>query len=228
MRQAVTLALALGTAVTSAWAEDRSEFYKTGLRPFVGVGFTSGGDTLLPVTLVTVGTNVEYKEDVSAGGGLDLRVGLSYRLGSLPLTLQAAYAYHNDKVSGIDGEYATFRRFPLELLLQWHFNDRAKLGFGVRRASSPSYKIGGNWCTYKDGNNVTQSCDGQTKLKASTGLVLEGEYALTPSWGLKARYVHESFKAKDVPALWQGLGIIQEDQKFEADHVGVITVWYFN
>ena len=46
----------------------------------------------------------------------------------------------------------------------------------------------------------------------------EAEYALTPSWGLKGRYVFESFRPRNQP----------DGEQFEANHLGVMSVWYFD
>lgn len=210
-------ACALSLAATSTWANgfDTLET-RDSWRPFVGLGFTSGGDTMLKVNLVPKdGSGSTYREDVSSGGGLDLRAGVSRRLGELPLTAQFAVAFHNDQVNGIAGEKARFRRVPIEATLLWHATDRARIGFGVRKALRPTFKVD-NVKFAVDGQEVTAS--GKFDFKSSVGIIVEAEYALTPSWGLKGRYVFESYRLRNDP----------QGERFDANHLGVNSVWYFD
>ncbi len=211
------VACALSLAAASCWADGfDTASSRNSWRPFVGLGFTSGGDTLLKVNLVPQGgSGPTYREDVSSGGGIDLRFGFSRRLGELPLTLQLAGAYHNDQVNGIEGEKIRFRRMPIEATLLWHATDRTRIGFGVRKATRPTFKLDNVKFTV-DGQQVTVS--GKADLKASTGFIVEAEYALTPAWGLKGRYVFESYRYRDDP----------QGEKFEANHLGVMSLWYFD
>ncbi|MBT9610732.1 hypothetical protein [Aquabacterium sp.] len=211
------VACALSLAAASSFADGfETPSTRNSWRPFVGLGFTSGGDTLLKVNLVPRGGNgTTYREDVSSGGGIDLRIGFSRRLGELPLTLQLSGAYHNDQVNGIEGEKIRFRRMPIEATLLWHATDRTRIGFGVRKATRPVFKLD-NVKFDVDGQRVTAS--GQASLKASTGFIVEAEYALTPSWGLKGRYVFESYRYREDP----------QGEKFEANHLGVMSLWYFD
>lgn len=215
IRAVVTCALSLTATFCFADGFDTVSS-RNSWRPFVGLGFTSGGDTLLKVNLVPKGgSGPTYREDVSSGGGIDLRFGFSRRLDELPLTLQVAGAYHNDQVNGIEGEKIRFRRMPLEATLLWHATERARVGFGVRKATHPVFKLD-NVKFNVDGQQVRVS--GEADLKASTGFIVEAEYALTPSWGLKGRYVFESYRYRDDP----------QGEKFEANHLGVMSVWYFD
>lgn len=208
-----------------AQAQSGETYQPSGLRPFIGVGFTSGGDTLIPVTLTPEGSTVQYREHVSSGGGLDLRVGVSRRLGTLPLSLQVAGAYHNDQVNGIKGEKVRFRRMPIEATLMWHATDRTRIGFGVRKATHPVFKADNVTCGTESG--ATVNCSGKATLKSNVGVILEAEYALTPGWGLKARYVWESYRIKQATPAWIP-GIVEQEEKFEANHLGLLSVWYFD
>lgn len=191
-------------------------------RPFVGLGFISGGDKLARINLVPVnGSGPTYQEDVSSGGGIDLRLGVSQRLGDLPLTLQLAAAYENDQVNGIRGEKARFRRMPLEASLLWHATDRTRIGFGVRKATHPVFKLDNTTCG-------GTSCAGTAHFKSNVGAILEAEYALTTSWSLKARYVVESYRVKNAPQILLDNGLLTLEEKFEANHLGVMSVWYFD
>lgn len=215
IRAAVACALSPAAASSCASGFDTLD-NRNSWRPFVGLGFTSGGDTLLKVNLVPKGgSGTTYREDVSSGGGIDLRFGFSRRLGELPLTLQLAGAYHNDQVNGIEGEKIRFRRMPIEATLLWHATERTRIGFGVRKATHPVFKID-NVKVNVNGQELRVS--GKADLEASTGFIVEAEYALTPSWGLKGRYVFESYRYRDDP----------QGEKFEANHLGVSSVWYFD
>jgi len=212
------VACAMSLAATGSFAEGFNNLSaRSGWQPFVGLGFTSGGDTFLKVRVVPVsGNGPTYREDVSSGGGIDLRLGASRRLGDLPLTVQFTGAYHNDQVSGIEGSKYKFRRLPVEATLLWHATDRARIGFGVRKATNATFKIDNGQFTNAQGTEITYS--GQARLKASTGFVVEAEYAMTPTWGLKGRYVFESYRFRDDP----------QGEKLEANHLGVMSVWYFD
>lgn len=213
-----TAACALSLAAASTWANgfDTLET-RNSWRPFAGIGFTSGGDTMLKVNLVPEGgSGTTYREDVSSGGGLDLRAGVSRRLGELPLTAQFAVAFHNDQVNGLEGRKYRFRRMPLEATLLWHATDRTRIGFGVRKATNATLKIDNGRFTTPQGLEFIIS--DKAALKASTGFIIEAEYALTPSWGLKGRYVFESYRFRDDPQL----------RRFDANHLGVSSVWYID
>lgn len=210
MRRILAVALALGAAHFSAMAEDTTGW---GLRPFIGAGYTWGGDTMQRWTLTPQGSSTDdgYIEDVSAGAGLDLRVGLSYRLGQLPLSVQVSVAHHIDQVSGLTGR-GYFRRMPAELVLQWHASDRLRIGMGVRRSLDATLRASGGTC------GGSPCVDYRLEMKSSTGVILEGEWMMMPNWGLKARYVHEDYRFKDAPNLI----------KYEGDHFGLLTNYYFD
>jgi opacity protein-like surface antigen len=211
MRRALALALALSAATSTVLAED---YHGQGLRPFIGIGYTSGGDTVTSITTTVKGSTTQYSDDLSAGGGLDLRLGLSYRLSGLPLSLQGNWGIHNDQSNGVDGERYSFRRYPVEGQLQWHFSERGSVGFGVRKATRPVLSI-----VNGSSGDVHLAYNERYNFKSSVGVFIEGEYAVTSYWGLKARYVHENFK---LPV--EGYG----DVKYEGDHIGLLTVFYFN
>jgi hypothetical protein len=222
MRHALALTLALSAITTAALADDDSNAYnKPGLRPFIGAGYTWGGTTLTPVTVNIKGSSTQYKEDISAGAGLDIRLGFSYRFAAAPLSLQASYGYHNDQVNGVENESFFFRRYPIELLLQWHTTERTRVGIGLRRTQRAMFGSRGGTCTYPndDGTTTTAECEEtHLRMRSSTGVILDGEYDVTPNWGLKARYVRESYRFKDYP----------EYRRYAGDHIGLLTVYYFN
>jgi hypothetical protein len=176
----------------SSWAE--------GLRPFLGGGFTVGGDKINTIHY-TNGDDATLR----AGGLLDLRAGVDYRLIGLPISLQGTMAYHTDRASARNGS-ADFSRTPLELLVQWHANERWAIGAGVRKATGARYNA--------SGAGASQTAD--QSFKSATGYVIEGEYAVIPSVGLKLRYVNEEYTASDNASI-----------KKDGSHMGLLAVYYF-
>ncbi|MGC4059765.1 MAG: hypothetical protein QM749_02440 [Aquabacterium sp.] len=206
------MALALSAAASTVLAEDDNG---KGLRPFATVGFTWGGQTIEPVTITPQGSSTHYQEDISAGAGLALQLGLSYHLDSTPFTLQTSYGYHNDQATGINGHFS-FRRRPVELLVQYSATDRTRLGFGVRRSTRARFAGVGGTC-----DDAGTPCNIHAQLKGSTGLVFETEWMATSSWSLKARWVHEYFHFEDSTDF-------DNNRKYKGDHFGLMTSYYFD
>ncbi|OGA79923.1 MAG: hypothetical protein A2711_17015 [Burkholderiales bacterium RIFCSPHIGHO2_01_FULL_63_240] len=221
MRKTMLAACLLSSFVATAGAQSSEAAYSpTGLRPFIGVGLAAGGDTLLRVQETVGGNSTGKQSNIRAGDGLDLRLGLSLRLSNLPLSLQTAVAYHNDQTNGIDNTKYRFRRIPVEATLLWHATDRARIGFGVRKSTQPTVKIDNG---IRQGTRVNAKID----MKASTGFILEGEYAVTPGWSLKGRYVFETFRPKDPDGLASDF-LENGGDKVKGDHFAIQSVWYLN
>lgn len=215
MKRTLALVLALSTVTLSAVAQEAAG---SGLKPFVGIGYSWGGDTIQAVTLIPQGqTAKRYEEDISAGAGLMVQAGVAYSLRELPLTLKGSVGYHNDQVNGVNGESSAFRRTPIELLLQWHTSKQGRIGFGLRHITRATFASKGGTC---GPTNAPVACATYREpMKASTGLVLEGEWMLTPSWGVQARYVFESYRFKDSSF---------DATRYEGNHLGLMTSYYFN
>lgn len=215
MRKAMLAAclLPLLACPAAAQSSDESAYLPKGLRPFIGIGLSTGGDTIMRVQNDAEGASANDITRIRAGDGLDLRVGLSMRLGNLPFSLQTAVAYHNDQTNGQDDTKYRFRRVPVEATLLWHATDRARIGFGVRKATNPVLKIDNGRF-----EGISTRVDAKIDMKASTGFIVEGEYAVTPGWSLKGRYVYETFRYADFP----------EADKVKGDHLAVQSVWYLN
>lgn len=212
MRKTLLAACLLSAFAASAGAQTLDNGYQpTGLRPFIGVGLSTGGDTLMRVQNDADGARANDITRIRAGDGLDLRLGLSLRLGNLPFSLQTAVAYHNDQTNGQDDTKYRFRRIPVEATLLWHATDRARIGFGVRKATNPVLKIDNGRF-----EGISTRVDAKINMKASTGFIVEGEYAVTPGWSLKGRYVYETFRYEDFPEM----------DKVKGDHFAVQSVWY--
>ena len=86
MRKSMLAACLLPLLACSAAAQsgDESPYLPKGLRPFIGIGLSTGGDTLMRVQNDAEGASANDITRIRAGDGLDLRVGLSLRLGNPP------------------------------------------------------------------------------------------------------------------------------------------------
>ncbi len=222
MRRALALALTWSAVSFSAVADEGSSVR---LRPFIGGGYTWGGDTIQSYVFIPQGSSssssssstTEYEEDVSGGAGLDLRLGLHVDLPDSPMSLQVSLIHHMDQHSGLDGK-AYFRRTPIEVVGLWRHSDKLRFGIGVRKSVSAKFSSEGFTCGQDaDGKDIT--CPSvNLKMKSNVGLLVEAEYLLTPDWGIKARYVRESYKFKDYP----------DARSISGDHIGFLTNYYFN
>jgi len=194
------------------------------LRPLLGIGYSWGGDTITPVTVSnTADKKVLYETDIDAGEGLDLRVGVDISRAGSPLSLQLALAYHVDGFIGATDAAGEFRRIPAEAVLRWQASERVHVGFGVRKALYAAVRANDASCPVN-----TCGGGGRIRYRSSVGLVLETEYALSPDWGLRARYVRESYKvSKSDPDLSDTVADGWVGEKVRADHIGLMSVWYF-
>jgi len=221
MRKSLLAACLLSSlAITAAAQSTDTTYSPRGLRPFVGIGLAAGGDTLLQVQNDAEGATARDKTNIRAGDGLDLRVGLSLRLGDSPFSLQTAVAYHNDQSNGQDNTKYRFRRIPVEATLMWHATDRARIGFGVRKSTNPVVKVDNGRFA-----GDTTRFDAKVPMKASTGFLVEAEYAVTPGWSLKGRYVYETFRPKDPDGI-AALLLENGNERVKGDHFAIQSVWY--
>jgi opacity protein-like surface antigen len=184
-------ALALG-ATASAQAADASSF-----RFLLGAGITFGGDTLITVPF-TDGS----REDIKAGGLVQLYGGGEFRLGD-KVALQATVGYHVNDTSAASNGGVRFTRVPVDLLAFYEVSDKIRLGGGAQFVSGPELK----------GSGVASNVN--SKFDSTTGAVLEGEYLFTPKTGLKLRYVSEKFKRSG------------DGASFDGSHLGLMFNYYF-
>ncbi len=164
-------------------------------RLLAGVGVSGGGDELATANY----TNGD-SQNIRAGKGIYLTVGADYRINS-QFSVQGTVNFHTDDTNADNGSIR-FRRFPVEVLGYYHINNQWRVGGGVR---------------YINGSKLTSSGAASgidTKFDNSTGAVLEAEYFWTPNFGMKLRYVNETFKARGY-----------EDTK--GNHVGISGNYYF-
>jgi hypothetical protein len=187
---AVLLALLAGTA--------HSQTDERTVRGILGTGLTFGGDKLATAQF-TNGSS----QSIRAGGLVQIYGGAEFRLGTL-VTVQATAGYHVDNTTASNGD-VRFSRWPLELLGHVAVNEQVRLGGGIRHINGAKLNASGA------GSAVAPNVD----FDASTGVVVEGEYRFSPSFGLKLRYVTEDYTPKGTRA------------KIKGNHVGLMGSFYF-
>lgn len=170
--------------------------------PLIGGGLTFGGDQ--------IGNDIQFEDggsqSVSAGGTLDMRVGLEYAPVGLPLTFQISVGYHTGGSFAASNGNASFHRIPLELLTHYKFNETWRAGFGVRKTSNAESSASGAARGYVPSQ----------KYESDVGFIAEVEYFVTPQFGIKARGVSEKYKPELSPHT-----------EVDGSHFGVLAVYYF-
>lgn len=189
---ALIFALAIATLSQNAAAQDMGKQ----LRFTVGAGLTFGGDKLATASYTNGG-----EIDIRAGSMVALAAGADYRI-SPEVSLQATVGFHVDDATARNGD-VRFQRFPIELLAYYNVSPQWRIGGGARYVSSPKLSSSG-----------AASIGNYTFENAVSG-VLEGEYAMSSSIGIKLRYVQEKFERQ------------LDGRKFDANHVGVLANFYF-
>lgn len=190
MKHIVTIGLAALLASSGALAQQSSA------RGVFGIGLTTGGDTLASVVFTDGST-----QDIKAGGLVHLFGGVEFRA-SQQVTMQVNVGYQVDDTGGASNGSLRFSRYPIEALVHYQLNPNFRLGGGARFVNSP--KVAGSGVL--SGINL--------EFDNTTGVVVEGEYLVTPSIGLKLRAVSEKYKpAAGGPSA-------------DGNHVGFYFSWY--
>ena len=208
MQHQLLLAIISFTTLTTAFAAednppdskaDASQVaaHQKQLHYVLGVGLTSGGDKLA-TAFYTDGSS----DSISAGSGLMFYAGLDYRMNDAA-SIQGTLGYHFDSTKAAKNGEITFSRIPLEFLAYYHVRDTIRLGGGTRMVFSPRVKGSGL------ANNINDS------FPNTVGLVIEGEYLVTPTLGIKVRHVSEKYKPRNSPTSVDG------------SHFGVFANVYF-
>ncbi len=196
MKKIVFAAIALAMTTLSAQAQTYSPVEQKPYRFLVGAGITFGGDRL---------ATAEYEDggeiDIRAGSMLSLYAGMEYAV-SPELALQATVGYHVDNATADNGDIR-FSRYPVELLALYKVSPTWRIGGGARFVNSP--KLSSSGAGYI----------GNFKFDNTVGAVLEAEYATSPKWGVKVRYVAEKYEEK------------VSGGKTDGNHVGVLLNYYF-
>lgn len=199
----ILLAISSNAFADTSEPEKRAKF-------LAGIGYTFGGDTLADYQITPVnGSGPTYVEDLSGGAGLILNFGGELLL-TRSLRVQGLIGFHADHVNGINGE-ATYRRAPVELLAHWRATDNWWIGGGIRKATHGAFDI-----SRQATSNGSTALAYKERIYFSTAAVLEGEYVINKSWGIKLRAVRESGRFET------------DTEKFNADHMGLIATYYFN
>jgi hypothetical protein len=189
---AASLLSVLVTGTAHAQADDRP------VRGILGAGLTFGGEKLATAQFTNGGS-----QSIRTGGLVQFYGGAEFRLGTL-VTVQATAGYHVDDTSASNGSIR-FSRWPLELLGHVAVNEQVRLGGGIRHINGAKLNASGA------GSSIAPNVD----FDATTGVVIEGEYRFSPSFGLKLRYVTEDYTVKGTPS------------KFKGNHVGLMGNFYF-
>lgn len=189
---AFIFAMAIASLSQNAAAQDMGKQ----LRFTVGAGLTFGGDKLATASY-TNGGDI----DIRAGSMVALAAGADYRI-SPEVSLQATVGFHVDDATARNGD-VRFQRFPIELLAYYNVSPQWRIGGGARYVSSA--KLSSSGAAYVGNYTFEDTVSG----------VLEGEYAMSSSIGIKLRYVQEKFERK------------VDGRKFDANHVGILANFYF-
>lgn len=160
-----------------------------------GLGVSAGGDDLATAQY-TNGTS----DNIKAGGGVYFTAGANYRL-SPAFSIQGTLNFHVDDTNAKNGSIR-FKRFPIEVLGYYHVNNDWRVGGGVRYISGAKLSSSG------------AAAGIETKFDNTVSGVLEAEYFWTSSFGVKMRYVNETFKADGY-------------RDVKANHVGISANYYF-
>lgn len=166
------------------------------VRFMVGAGLSVGGDNL-----ATVEFTDGHSEDLRAGGLLYLTAGADYRI-SESFSLQGTINYHVNNSTGDNGD-VRFQRFPVELVGYYHINPQWRVGGGVRYTSKPKVSSSG----------VLEGMD--FKFDNTTSALIEAEYFYSANFGVKMRFVNETFKKAGYTGEVNGR------------HVGISANYYF-
>jgi hypothetical protein len=190
MKQTVIVCLAALAAASSAQAQ------YGGVRGILGMGLTSGGDTLASIQYTDGGS-----ADIRAGGLMHFYGGLEVRLAP-QVTMQGTIGYHVDETSSNSNGALRFSRYPLEWLAHVQISPNVRVGGGVRFVNDAKVS----------GSGVLSSVE--IDYGSTTGGVLEGEYLVAPNIGLKLRFVGEKY----TPSAG--------GPSADGNHVGFFFNWY--
>jgi hypothetical protein len=190
MKKLIIVCAAALVAAAGAQAQERS------VRGILGMGITAGGDTLASVVFANGSV-----EDVKGGELVHVYAGAEFRVAP-QLTFQTTFGYHVSDTSAASNGSLRFSRYPLELLAHYQLSEQSRLGGGARFVNNAKVAGSGvlNYVNLDYGSTV--------------GAVLEGEYLVTPSIGLKLRAVSEKYE----PSFG--------GPKADGSHVGFYFSWY--
>ncbi|MBL8509628.1 MAG: hypothetical protein JNM11_14235 [Chitinimonas sp.] len=159
------------------------------LRLMMTGGITAGGDTIY-VANYDNGSN----SSIRAGDKVNLGVGAYWRRENSPWSLQLTANYHTDNVAAANGR-VDFKRYPIEFLGHYHFENNLYVGGGLRYAAKSKFTL------ERNGSFSRVDVDSKPGLVAELGWEPVADLLLT------LRYVAEEYEIDGV--------------KFDGNHVGV-------
>jgi len=234
----LTCALLMAAAwAQPAWAdEDDAPAAAPGWwRPYVGVGYAWGGNTLAPIKIKIIGTETIYDEDISAGAGLDLRLGLRLQPADWPIGIKMAAAYETDGAAGLSG-WHSFSRHPIELGLSMSLSERWSVGVGARKSLRAKLRDHKDDYPYQVSDGVTTKTvpgkyDFHSRYSSSMGAYAEVEWHVTSGLSLSARGIHESFRLKsealDTPYGSASVDYGDNGKRYGANSFSLALTYYF-
>jgi hypothetical protein len=192
MKKIVFILSALFATMGAAQAQSP---VSTPVHYFAGLGVSGGGDDLATAKY-TNGSS----QDIKAGGGVYFTAGANYRLNP-KFSIQGTFNFHVDDTNAKNGNIK-FQRFPIEVLGYYHVNNDWRVGGGVRYISGAKLSSSG------------AAAGLEIKFDNAVSGVVEAEYFWSPQFGMKMRYVNETFKASGY-------------RDVKANHVGISANYYF-
>jgi len=147
------------------------------IHPLIGIAITGGGDKLASAEFSN-----GYSKDITAGGLVYVYGGVEFHQPGSPFGFQGTVGYHFDNTSADNGNQR-FSRVPFEAIALYDVAPKLRVGVGARYASDAKFRSSG-------AGDV-----GDADFDSRMGLVLMGEWLITPSMGLQLRYVNEKYKA---------------------------------
>lgn len=194
--RSIFVAAVLTAALGVAQAQTAATPAPSTVKPLVGFGVTFGGKT------IEKGTYSDGESwRISSGGLIHFYAGAEFAINN-DFALQATLGYHFDRVNGSNGN-VRFTRMPLDFTGLYKVSPQVRLGGGIQHVSAPKLAVNG------------VAGIPERKYEASTALVLEGEYLISPTLGTKVRFVNHEFKNKAT------------NVKTDGAHVGVMLSYYF-
>ncbi len=186
----------------SSSQHEQIEGISSGANFLFSLGYTSGGDSLSGDIEFLDGTS----DDVSAGTGLYLGVGSAYKFPDTPISVKGVVAYHLDSiVADVYGSNAEleidFTRVELDLITQFHLNEKLFLGAGITRHLSMEY-------TQSVGSNKFKG-----ELDDTFGYVVEAGYRGANA-AISVRYTDISYESD------------QAINTIDASNFGIFLDWY--
>jgi len=174
------------------------------VHPLLGIALTGGGDKLSSAEF-----NNGYSKDITAGGLVYVYGGVEFHQPGSPFSFQGTIGYHFDNTSADNGNQR-FSRVPLEAIALYRIAPKFRLGLGARYASDAKFRSSGAGYV------------GDADFDSQLGLVVMGEWLITPSMGLQLRYVNEKYKAHGVDNSGN-----PAEATIDGSHAGIGFNYYF-